>query len=168
VFKDPGFGHPPDRVRTKEASMEERALDARELIERVKAENRAARWMPLPPSDLPASRTPMREEESLYYLHRHWILPDRPDPADSGAGIKGRVVHLFGRLTFAVLAPYLRQERELVARMVRMNDALARRYDDLAQAMVQRQLDEAENDAKLAAWLNRALPEGSADPDVEG
>ena len=148
--------------------MEERALDARELIERVKAENRAARWMPLPPSELPASRTPMSEEESLYYLHRHWILPDRPEPADSGAGIKGRVVHLFGRLTFAVLAPYLRQERELVARMVRMNEALARRCDDLAQAMAQRQLAEAENDAKLAALLNRALPDGSSDPGVEG
>jgi hypothetical protein len=148
--------------------MEERALDARELIERVKAENRAARWLPLPPSELPASRTPMREEESLYYLHRHWILPDRPDPADPGAGIKGRVVHLFGRLTFAVLAPYLRQERELVARMVRMNEALARRYDDLAEAIVQRQVAEAENGAKLAALLNRALPEGSEGPDVSG
>jgi hypothetical protein len=147
--------------------VDERALDARELIERVRAESRASRWMPLPPSDVPAARSPVREDESLHYLHRHWRLPDRPDPADAADGFKGRVIHLFGRLTFRVLTPYLRQERELIARMVRMDDALARRYDELAEAVAQRQSAEAENDAKLAAFLYRELPNSSQDPGLQ-
>jgi len=96
------------------------------------------------------------------------MLPDRPDPAETGGGIKGRFIHLFGRLTFRVLAPYLRQERELIARMVRTNDALARRHDDLTEALMKRQVAEAENDAKLAAWLYRAIPDGRGNQDSKG
>ena len=40
-------------------------------------------------------------------------------------------VGLFGRLTFRVLGRYLREERELLAHMVRVNEALERRCDEL-------------------------------------
>ncbi len=143
--------------------MDEHALDAKELIEHVRQDNRAARWLPLTPTGLPDSPTPMQEDESLYYLHHHWMLPDRLGPAVIRGGVKGRVIRLFARLTFRVLAPYLREEREFLARVVRTNDALARRCDELVNAMVQRQFAEAENDAKLAAWLHQALPETSGD-----
>jgi len=147
--------------------MEEHALDARELIERVRQDNRAERWLPLPPTGLPGSHTPMQDDESLYYMHRHWMLPDRLDPAVIGGGIKGRVSRLFGRLAFRVLAPYLNEEREFLARVVRTNDALAHRCDELANAMLQRQFAEAKNDAKLAAWLHQVLPERSADSSAD-
>lgn len=146
--------------------MDERAVDARELLDRVRQENRAARWLPLPPTDLPATRNPAREDESLYYLHKHWALPDTFDGSTAGGGIKGRMLRFLGKLTFRVLGPYLREERELLAHMVRSNEALARRCDELTQAMWQRELDAAENEAKLAAWLHETLPDDTGSFDT--
>jgi hypothetical protein len=138
--------------------MTENSLDARELLLRVEADKRAERWLPLPPDDLAAARSSMREHPALVVLHDRWVLPDRFDPTQTGRGVKGLVLRLFGRLVFRVLAPYLRAERELLAEVVRGHDALAARCDELAQAMVRRQADEAQNGAKLAAWLHSELP----------
>ncbi|HUY64679.1 MAG TPA: hypothetical protein VMV14_09230 [Acidimicrobiales bacterium] len=93
-------------------------------------------------------------KEPLEYLHRNWTLQDHIDPDVVGSGLRGRAVSVFARLTFRVLGPYLREERELLARVVRMNDALARRCDELAQVVADRQVAEAENDARLAVWLS--------------
>jgi hypothetical protein len=71
------------------------------------------------------------------------------------------VVRLLGRLTFRVLHPYLTSERELIANMVRLQDALAKRCDELAEHLARRQVEEAANQARLAAWLESHLPPGS-------
>ncbi|MHB8682119.1 MAG: hypothetical protein ACYDA2_08500 [Acidimicrobiales bacterium] len=135
--------------------MDEAALDPQEILERIRNDHRSLKWEPLAPSDSLARwhQRPMRDEESLEYLHGHWALPDAPDPAVGGSGLRGRVVRAFGRLVFRVLGPYLRSERELVSRLVRMNDALAHRCDELAEEIARRQVANAENDARLAAWL---------------
>lgn len=135
--------------------MEDGELDPQELLERLHADKRALVWEPLAPSSwlITWRQRPMRDEEALEYLHRHWALPDGPDPVTFARGPRGRLVALFARLAFRVLGPYLRSERELLAHMVRMNDALARRCDELADTVAERQTAEAENDARLAAWL---------------
>ncbi|MHB8329882.1 MAG: hypothetical protein ACYDD6_09725 [Acidimicrobiales bacterium] len=136
--------------------MEETGVDPRELLDRIKADSRRLAWEPLPPSNAIGlwRQRPMRDEEPLEYLHRNWALRDHVDPGAVGGGLRGRVVSVFARLTFRVLGPYLREERELLARVVRMNDALARRCDELAQVVADRQVAEAENDARLAVWLS--------------
>jgi hypothetical protein len=138
--------------------MNENSLDARELLLRVEADKRAERWLPLPPDEPALARSSMRHDPALTALHQRWVLPDRFDPAQAGRGVKGLVLRVVGRLVYRVLAPYLRAERELMAELVRGNDALAGRCDELAQALLRRQSDEAQNDAKLAAWLHSEFP----------
>jgi hypothetical protein len=72
-------------------------------------------------------------------------------------------------MTFKVLGPYLREERELLAHLVRFNDALERRCNELSvrcqelnQDMADRQVAEAENQAKLALWLHLDPPPRAA------
>ncbi|HLX88823.1 MAG TPA: hypothetical protein VKR22_10270 [Acidimicrobiales bacterium] len=133
----------------------EHGVDPAELLERLHADKRSLIWEPLAPSTNLGAwyQRPMQEDAALEYLHQHWALPDRPDSSGVGRGPKGILVRLLGRLAFRVLGPYLRAERELLAHMVRTNDALARRCDELAHAIATRQVDEAENNARLAAWL---------------
>jgi hypothetical protein len=149
--------------------MDEPSLDAKELLERVKSEHRSDRWAPLAPQDEIAKwrEWPMRSEESLDYLHRNWVLPDHFDPASAGGGIRGSLVRAFARLTFRVLGPYLAQERELLARMVRISDALAKRCDSLSSEIARREIAEAENGADLAAWLDSELRRHPHDPGSE-
>ena len=81
-----------------------------------------------------AAPTQVRNRESLEYLHHHWALPDTFDPADGGSGVRGKVVSAFGRLTYRVLGRYLREERELLSHLVRVNEALEQRCDELTSA----------------------------------
>ncbi|HUY65005.1 MAG TPA: hypothetical protein VMV14_10895 [Acidimicrobiales bacterium] len=144
--------------------MQDGDLDPRELLERLHADRRLPAWDPPAPSPALAGwrQRPMRDEEPLEYLHGHWALPEQFDPATAGGGWRGRLVGLFGRLAFRVLGPYLHSERELLARVVRMNDALARRCDELADVIAERQMTEAESGASLAAWLH-VLADSQAD-----
>lgn len=84
-------------------------LDPEGVLERLRAEHRVLRWAPLPPEPVrrPTERSQVRNRASLEYLHHHWSLPDRVDPAVTGGGVRGRIIALFGRLTFRVLGPYL-------------------------------------------------------------
>jgi hypothetical protein len=68
------------------------------------------------------------------------------------------------RVVFRVLGPYLREERELLGHLVRLNDALVKqcnqlveRCQELADRAVDRQLAEAANLTDLAAWLDATL-----------
>jgi hypothetical protein len=88
-------------------------------------------------------------------------LPDHVSGTETGGGVRGRIAGLAGRLTFRALGRYLHEERELLAHMVRMNEALARRCDELARAIADRQVADAENQARLAAWLQAEPPPGS-------
>jgi hypothetical protein len=145
----------------------ETALDPEEFLERLKAEHRVLRWEPLPPDQIRRDSTTrqVRSPEDLEYLHGHWALPDTFDPADAGGGFRGKAVGIVGRLVFRVLGRYLREERELIGHMVRVNSALERRCDELTlrceqlnQDMISRQVGEAANQAKLAAWLHLEPP----------
>lgn len=128
-------------------------LDPRELLDQLREDRRTLAWAPLPPStSLSLLRQyPMRAEQSLAYLHGHWALPDRPSGGRGPRALLGRLV---GRLVFRVLGHYLRAERELLAQVVQTNETLARRVDDLATVMAERFSAQAENEARLAAWLD--------------
>ncbi len=147
--------------------MGEHAIDPEEFLEQLKAEHQVLRWEPLPPDQVNRDKRnqQVRNRESLEYLHRHWALPDEFDPKDGGGGIRGKVVDIFGRLTFRVLSRYLQEERELLSHLVRVNEALEQRSDELTvrcqqlnEDMVSRQVAEAGNQAKLAAWLHLDPP----------
>ncbi|HUC38183.1 MAG TPA: hypothetical protein VMR97_13800 [Acidimicrobiales bacterium] len=131
-------------------------LDPRELLESLRREHRALRWEPLLPSDELHRwhEHPMRDEESLAYLHRHWRLPDSFSKPGATEGFRDRIARRLGGLMFRTLQPYLHAERELMANLVRMNDALAKRCDDLAKVIAERQVADAENQAKLAALVH--------------
>lgn len=152
------------------------AIDPEELLERLKEEHRILQWEPLPAEGVRSSNSDHnRNHNSLEYLHAHWTLPDSFDPADVGGGARGKILSLLGRLTFQVLGRYLREERELLAHMVRVNQALERRCDDLSlrcqqlnQDMIDRQAAEAANQAKLALWLHLELPNARRAEGTEG
>lgn len=143
------------------------ALDPEEFLEALKSGHQVLHWEPLPPADVrrTAEGDQARNRASLEYLHRNWVLTDSFDPADAGSGLRGRLVGLFGRLTFRVLGRYMAEERELLAHMVRVSDALEQRCDELTlrcqqlnQDMVDRQVAEARNQARLAVWLHLDPP----------
>ena len=152
--------------------MEQSEFDPEAVLARLKAEHRILAWEPLPPVKMRqyADGSQVRSRAALEYLHHHWALPDTFDPATAvGGGPKAKVVGLFGRLTYRVLGPYLREERDLLSHLVRVNEALEKRCDELVlrceqlnQDMVDRQAAEAENQAKLALWLNLDPPSTAA------
>ena len=149
--------------------------DPAELLTQLRADRRQMAWEPLAPErrrqfhsdDLP------RTKEALDHLHRHWVLPDSPS-SDRGSGARGLVMHVVGRLVFRVLGPYLREEREFLSHLVRLNDALvkecdelARRCQELADRAVDRQLAEAANLTELAAWIDATIGDRSQNADGE-
>jgi hypothetical protein len=143
------------------------ALDPKELLERLQAEHQVLRWGPLPPDEPrgPGGAEVPSDRSSLDYLHQHWALADAVPPPTTDHGLRGRAVALFGRLTYKALGPYLHQEQEFLARAVQVIDALDRRCTELdrqcqalSDAMVDRQVAEAENQAKLALWLHLEPP----------
>jgi hypothetical protein len=136
--------------------MQPEHVDPVELLERIRDDNRRLHWEPLAPSDQLSAwrRRPMRGEEALDYLHHHWVLPDRLDPRIAGRGVKGRLTSLVGRIAFRVLGPYLKEERELVSRLVQTCNALAERCDEMTREIEDRQVKEAESGARLVAWLD--------------
>lgn len=153
--------------QTEESNTWELPLDPQEFLEHLKAQHRVFYWEPLPPDDprqiKEAERTRIRS--SLEYLHHHWALPDAFNPSDAGKGVRGKLVGLFGRLTYRVLGRYLREERDLLAHLVRVNEALEQRCDELSircrqlgDDMLLRQAAEARNQAELALWLHLDPP----------
>jgi hypothetical protein len=144
----------------------EPALDPIEILERLKSEHQVLRWEPLPPDEVPSPRNDQtRVRSSLEYLHHHWALPDQFDPQESGRGLRARLMLLVGRLTYRVLGPYFREERQLLSHLVQVSEALQQRCDyltlrceELNREMIERQVAEAENQSKLALWLHLAPP----------
>jgi len=85
------------------------------------------------------------------------------------------MIAFFGRLTFRVLGPYLREERELLSHLVRVCDSLEKRCDELTlrceqlnQDLVDRQVAEAENLTELALWLHLEAPNLTAPNGARG
>jgi hypothetical protein len=153
------------------------ALDPEAILESIRAERQALVWEPLPPGMVRrgSEGDQIRNRRSLEYLHRNWALPDSFDAADAGGGVRGRIITLFGRLTFRVLGRYLSRERDLLAHLVQVNEALEQRCDELTlrcqqlnQDMIDRQVAEACNQAKLAVWLHLDTPTTAADAGRNG
>jgi hypothetical protein len=151
--------------------VEQSKFDPEKVLEQLRAEHKVLAWEPLPPAKMRqyADGSQVRNRAALEYLHHHWALPDTFDQGAAGGGAKGKVVGLFGRLTYRVLGPYMREERELLSHVVRVSEALEQRCDELIlrceqlnQDMVDRQAAEAENQAKLALWLNLEPPASAA------
>jgi hypothetical protein len=141
----------------------EQALDPKDLLDRLRSEHQVLQWAPVAPDEMRPPIGPGRpDRSSLEYLHGHWALPEESDPSTGGRGPRARLVALFGRLTFRVLRTYLQDERLLLSHVVRTNEALAQRceelsarLDQLGEDMIDRQVAEAANLAELALWLQR-------------
>ncbi len=114
--------------------MERSDLDASQLVSQLRADLAARPWAPTPPprSDL----APMTATPALGYLHRHWSLrrSAEPDHQPFLGGPKGVARGLVNRAAFGALRTYLDEEQELLANMVRLFDALARRCDAIVEA----------------------------------
>ena len=131
-------------------------------MRRLRAPGHGLAWTPLEPDR--ARHAPAGQDHDrgpLEYLHAHWAPADTFDPATVGGGVRGRVVALVGRITYRVLGPYFRHEREVLAHLVQANEALEQRCDelvrrqhDLEEALVARQVAEARNLSDLAAVLD--------------
>ena len=150
-------------------------LDPTELLERLRSEHETLHWEPLAPDEARHATDGLNgERSSLDYLHRHWALPDQFDPEEAGGGWRRRILVLFGRLTYRVLGPYFRQERDLLAHMVQVNEGLERRCDELTlrcrqlgEDFLDRQVAESRNLTELALWLNFAHPLTTTSSEVE-
>lgn|GEM_PF-603451 len=152
-------------------------LDPEQFLESLKEQHRILRWEPLPPDEAnrPLGGEQARNSSALAYLHQHWTLPDRFHDEDAGGGPKGRLVSVFGRLTYRVLGRYLREERELLGHMVRISETLEQRCDELTmriaelnEEIIRRQVAEARNQALLAAWLHAEPPVQAVAPASTG
>lgn len=151
-------------------------IDPEELLRRIRTEHRALRWGPLPPDPVRAGGAgeQVRSQESLEYLHRNWMLPISYD-GPGRPGLRAKVGDRIGRFVYTVLGPYFRSERELLAHMVRVNDALEKRCDELTNRILElrhqvadRQVAEARNQAELAVWLHQAIPGRGGDGTDDG
>jgi hypothetical protein len=156
-----------DAVHEEIHQVGQSALDPEEFLRQLRAQKQTLHWEPLPAQEpRPAVGTEQRRSrESLDYLHANWALPDSFDAATVGGGTRGRVLGLFGRLTFRVLGPYLRRERELLSHLVQVNqalesrcDALTVRVEQMAEDDFRRQAAEAANLTTLALWLHLDAP----------
>jgi hypothetical protein len=159
--------------------VERTTLDPKELLEQLRAEHEVLRWAPLSPQ---GPREPdrggdgdedrkARHRSSLEYLHHHWTLVDTLEPSAGDSGLRRRLVALFGRLTYRVLRPYFEEERALLSHAVQVIDDLEVRCSDLTLRLQQltddvtdRQVAEAENQAKLALWLHLDPPAATHSP----
>jgi hypothetical protein len=156
--------HRPRRRQEENRYVGQPALEPEELLQRLKVQHRVLQWGPVPPDEPRRFKEidHSRSKRSLEFLHQHWAIPDTFDPASAGGGVRGKVMSLFGRMTYRVLNPYFREERDLLAHLVRVNEALEQRCEDLAlryqqlsEDILDRQVAEAENLTELALWLNR-------------
>jgi hypothetical protein len=153
--------------------VERTTLDPNELLEQLRAEHEVLRWAPLSPqvTQDPDSGGDSHEDRkahnrsALDYLHHNWALADTFEPSARDSGLRGSLVALFGRLTYKVLTPYFAEERALLSHAVQVIDdleercsALTLRLQQLSNDVTDRQVAEAENQAKLALWLHLAPP----------
>jgi hypothetical protein len=146
-------------------------IDPEELLQRIRTEHRALRWGPLPPDPVRPGGVgeQVRSPESLDYLHHNWMLPNSfEDPGRPG--LRAKVASRLGNFVYWVLGPYFRAERDLLSHVVRVNDALEKRCDELTNRILElrhqvadRQVAEARNQAELAVWLHQALSERDGD-----
>ena len=86
--------------------------------------------------------SPMRESTDLAALHRLWAdlhgagAPEGAAGA-AGRGLRGKVVRQIGSVAADVSEPAQRADRALIGALIRSNDALAIRCDELGSRVVE-------------------------------
>jgi hypothetical protein len=86
--------------------------------------------------------SPMRESTDLAALHRLWAELHGPGAAQgaggtAGRGLRGKVVRQIGSVAAEVSEPAQRVDRALIGALIRTNDALAIRCDELSSRVVE-------------------------------
>jgi hypothetical protein len=134
-------------------------LNPREVIEQLRVHHAPLQWAPLPPQSNISDWAPheLVTNESLAFLHANHQLPEPADEATGGKGIRGRLRRRNLRHAMQVLAPRMKAEQDLVVSLIRIADALAKRCDELSEMVATRQVEEAANQARLAAWLHSTI-----------
>jgi hypothetical protein len=141
--------------------MEQPDVAASSIVGEIRARVRRP-WAPSPRPDPLLS--PMTADPNLGYLHRHWELRKTLEPARQrvpAGGVRGAVKVAFNRLNLGSLAPYLDEEQELLAHLVRLVDALAHRCDAIVAAQAA-EIDSLRADlVELAARIEAAQVEAA-------
>jgi hypothetical protein len=140
--------------------MSQGDVNARDVLEQLTVRHAPLRWAPVGTSDHLTTwdEQPVRSEPSLQYLHEHFQLPNGVDELGIGQGVSGRFGRIFARLTLRVLRRRIEHEQDLLAHFVQMTQILAQRVDELSTVVAAQQVAEAANQARLAGWLEAALP----------
>ncbi len=111
-----------------------REMSSRRIVERLRERARAAEQAWTPSQDEPAPLHPVRNHPALRYLHDNWALRQTMEPPSlraTKARPRGALKALFRRWLYSAMLRYLEDEQELIANMVRLQDALAKRCDAL-------------------------------------
>jgi hypothetical protein len=139
--------------------MDQSEHNPRDVLEQLTTYNAPLRWGPLPPAERTQDwgQDALRAQESLAYLHAHYVLPATVQQLDLGGGISGRISRLFAKLAMRSLGNRMSAEQAVLAHLVQMTEALAARCDEMANMVATRQVDEAANQARLAGWLDTTL-----------
>jgi hypothetical protein len=140
--------------------MSQGDVNARDILEQLTVHHSPLRWSPIGPADQLTTwdEKPVGSEPSLQYLHEHYQLPNRVEELGIGQGVSGRLGRLFARLSLRVMRRRLEHEQDLLAHFVQITQILARRVDELSTVVAAHQVAEAANQARLAGWLEAALP----------
>ncbi|MEA2627192.1 MAG: hypothetical protein QOD06_3237 [Candidatus Binatota bacterium] len=116
--------------------MEGAPIDARRLVEEVWREAEAERVPPRPfvPTSLPPADH-IQHRPELAQMNRAWLFDLDGGPAPSGAlaPVKRALRALARRVVLPVMSSYLVREREFLENLVRFENDLARRADELAE-----------------------------------
>ena len=109
-------------------------IDAFQLVREIRDSHRSVRWTPPIQGRLDSALNDslIQAHPGLDFLHRNWALP-RTSSLSSGS-IRSRLNKLVSRFVFTAMSGYLSHEQDLLSNVVRLNDALAKRCDELARA----------------------------------
>ncbi len=138
-------------------------LAAQQLIDQMRTATSTMKWIPehFGPLSNDLSYVKIQGHPGLDYAHHNWSLP-RGAQSGSRKSARSMIRRVIDRAVFGSLVRYLNHEQELIANLVRLNDALAKRSDELADAhnRLIAQLDErtvrlSANQAQLASLIER-------------
>jgi hypothetical protein len=118
--------------------MDEIPVEPRALADTMTSSLRSPRpssWRPaatVPAGLWDAKRELMVVNETLRWLHEHWDMSDARNANPQGNDAKARARMMAWRAVRPCLEPYFQEEQDVIANLVRIVDALAKRVDALA------------------------------------
>ena len=119
--------------------MERASLQVSDIVKRLR--RRAGERSPVSPLELP-TRTLLADNSDLAHLNRHWVIGEPGEPIRSGLAAKLRrwlipapfrrwIRQWLARAVLSSLERYLLEEREFLSALVRYQNELAVRTDEL-------------------------------------